>query len=158
MDIKLISNNIKFKYRVSCIIVNNNRILFTKYGDKYCLPGGYAEVGETSIEAVKREILEETELNINDIEYLGMIENFFTNIRNEYTHGIDIYYKTGISDEEAGSIDMNYVENDKCSDAIEALCSLGYPRAQILKIVTQLDTQNLNTQDIIRHALKFFAK
>ena len=113
MDIKLISNNIKFKYRVSCIIVNNNRILFTKYGDKYCLPGGYAEVGETSVEAVKREIYEETELNLDDIKYLGMIENFFTNIKGEYTHGIDIYYKTNIENKDANKIDMNRDENDK---------------------------------------------
>ncbi len=54
--------------------------------------------------------------------------------------------------------DESCVKNDECVDALEALCSLGYPRAQILKIIMEMDTQNLNTQDIIRHALKFFAK
>lgn len=114
MDIKLFSNGLKFKYRVAGIIVNNNKVLVNKYDkDRFCLPGGYVEVGETSLEAIKREIKEELQININDAEYIGIIENFFTNFKGDKTHGLEFYYKINVSDGEIKNIDMNYIENDK---------------------------------------------
>ena len=56
------------------------------------------------------------------------------------------------------SSDKNYVENDECADAIEALCSVGYQRAQILKIVMEMKTEGMKAQDIIKQVLKLFAK
>ncbi len=113
MDIRIKNNDLKFKYRVSCIIIHNDEVLLEKYGDKYCLPGGYVELGETSKEAVIREIKEETNFLLNDIIYIGIIENFFTNIRNDKTHEIDIYYKSNITEEEKSKIDLKKIENDK---------------------------------------------
>ena len=53
MDIKIKDENIKFKYRVSAIIETTNKVLIEKYNtDKYCLPGGYVSLGETSEEAL----------------------------------------------------------------------------------------------------------
>lgn len=116
MDIKIKNNELKFKYRVSGIIIKNDEVLLEKYGDNsFCLPGGYVEFGETSKEAVIRELKEETNITFNDVKYLGIIENFFTNIRNEKTHEIDIYYKTNITSEESNKIDLNLIENDKGS-------------------------------------------
>ncbi len=40
-----------------------------KWGDRWGIPGGKIERGETSIDAVRREILEETGLVIKDIEF-----------------------------------------------------------------------------------------
>lgn len=112
MDIKLISEDIKFKYRVSAIIINEGKILVDKYdNNRFCLPGGYVEVGETSLEALKREIFEEIQIKVTKAEYTGIIENFFTNYKGVQTHGLDFYYT--IYDEEATNIDMNYIEYDK---------------------------------------------
>lgn len=114
MDIRLFSGDIKFKYRVSAVIINNDKLLVNKYDEKrFCLPGGYAEVGESSLEAIKREVKEEVQLEIKDAKYIGLIENFFTNFRGDKTHGLDFYYIIKISNTEAEKIDMNYVENDK---------------------------------------------
>lgn len=52
----------------------------------------------------------------------------------------------------------NEVENNECTDAIEALCSLGYNRSDIIKIIMSMQIKNLSTQKIIKLALKSLAK
>ncbi|MCK4967537.1 MAG: NUDIX domain-containing protein [Candidatus Aenigmarchaeota archaeon] len=46
----------------------------TKFGGKYTIPGGHIEIGETMQEALKREIKEETNLEIKDIEFFMIQE------------------------------------------------------------------------------------
>lgn len=59
------------------------------YGVKHLLklPGGSVEKNESNIKAIKREILEETGYDIDDIQCIGFIEN----VRKEYVIHI-IYY------------------------------------------------------------------
>ena len=41
-----------------------------KWRGKYVVPGGHIELGETAVDAARREIKEETGLEIRDIEFL----------------------------------------------------------------------------------------
>ena len=41
-----------------------------KFGNRFTIPGGHIELGETAEEALRREIREETGLEIQDIEFL----------------------------------------------------------------------------------------
>jgi len=41
-----------------------------KWHDRYVVPGGHIELGETTEEALRREVKEETNLEIYDIEFL----------------------------------------------------------------------------------------
>ncbi len=54
-------------------IVDGDRLLLSKYSDgyyrKYALIAGYAEIGETIEECVKREVMEETGLKVKNIRY-----------------------------------------------------------------------------------------
>jgi len=63
---------------VSAVIINNNeQVLLCKSGkwnDKYVIPGGHIELGEKIEAALKREVMEETGLTINKIEFLGLQE------------------------------------------------------------------------------------
>ena len=115
MDIKIKNNDIKFKVRVSGIIIINNKLLVDKYNEtKYCLPGGYVELGETTEEGLKREIKEEVNIDINIDSFMGIMENFFYNRNNDYTQSMDFYYK--ISPKNINDINLNdyeYIENDK---------------------------------------------
>ena len=115
MDIKLIIDDYKFKVRVSGILIVNNKLLTTKYGvDKYCLPGGYVEIGETSSEAIKRELEEELQVEINVDKFLGIAENFFVNFKKEKTHGLEFYYLSSFKNKtDINFNDYELIENDK---------------------------------------------
>ena len=78
-DIEIVSNNIKFKYRVSGILLKNNKILVCKINNNefYCLPGGHVELLEDSQSAMLREFKEETLIDAKVEKLLFMTENFF---------------------------------------------------------------------------------
>src|SRR5881409_377988 len=66
---------------VGALIVNpEGKILLAKshkWFDKYTLPGGHIEVGETMEEAVKREVKEDVVLDVEVVEFLLMQEAIF---------------------------------------------------------------------------------
>jgi nucleoside triphosphatase len=45
-----------------------------KWKDKYCIPGGHIELGERVEDAVRREVKEETNLDIGDLEFVSLQE------------------------------------------------------------------------------------
>ncbi len=85
------------------IAVKNNKILviaghdYKKNEDFYRLIGGGIEFGETGIEALKREVKEEINAEINNIKYLGLVENIF-NYEGENMHEIVLAYKADFVD------------------------------------------------------------
>lgn len=115
MDIKILGDTHKFKVRVSGIVIINNKLLTTKYGEEsYCLPGGYVEIGENTEQGVIRELFEELQIKVKIDSLVGIIENFYTNFRNVKTHGIDFFYKVSPKDiSEINQNDYEFIENDK---------------------------------------------
>lgn len=64
---------------VAAIIKKEDKILITKrssgeFRNMWEFPGGKIEIGETKEEALIREIKEELELDINNLEYLTTVE------------------------------------------------------------------------------------
>jgi len=59
---------------VGILIFNPNGELFLvkthKWHDKYGMPGGHIELGESAVEAARREAKEETGLEIRDVDFL----------------------------------------------------------------------------------------
>ena len=104
MDIKIKTDDLKFKFRVSAVFIHDGKLLVDKYRteESYCLPGGYVNLGETSSEGMIREIKEETNLDFKVVKFMGIIENFFTNFDKDKTHEIA----------DLQNFDLNKIEND----------------------------------------------
>lgn len=58
--------------------------LLTSCLDTWSLPGGHLEYGETFEECAKREVAEETGLEIENVRFLTAIESFFTEEKRHY--------------------------------------------------------------------------
>ncbi len=65
------------------ILDSQGRLLLTrshKWRDRYVVPGGHVELGERLEEALRREVKEETGLDIRDIEFLMYQEFIFDDV------------------------------------------------------------------------------
>ncbi|MFV8314790.1 NUDIX domain-containing protein [Aerococcus urinaeequi] len=78
MDLTLNTDIGKLNIRVAAWIESRNNILVSKFPSGIIsLPGGRVKFSETTIEAIKREVLEETGEELYEIELFSIIENFF---------------------------------------------------------------------------------
>jgi nucleoside triphosphatase len=81
---------------VGAIIFNpEGKILLCKshkWENKYVIPGGHIELGEKMEDALKREIFEETGLNIYDIKLISLKESVYSDTFHEKKHFIFIDY------------------------------------------------------------------
>ena len=67
-------NNQK-KTQVSGYVFNkDNKLLIVKNGEKWTIPGGHYEKGDTELETLNRELMEEACVTLKEIKYLGAVE------------------------------------------------------------------------------------
>ena len=87
MEYEQISENVKMLWRenfklgkkrytqVSGYIFNDkNEMLIVRNKDTWTVPGGHPEKGETRIQTLKRELMEEGYVTLKNIHYLGSVE------------------------------------------------------------------------------------
>jgi len=113
-SIRMKNEDFYFKFRAAGLILKNNKVLIVKMdnNDYYCLPGGYVELGETTEEAVKRELKEEFGQEVKIIKYLGMVENYFIKKNLRKIHEIACYFLLDLVDENLLLEDKILFEND----------------------------------------------
>lgn len=100
MDITVNVDDYKLNVRAGGIIIHNNKILAHRNinEDHYALIGGRVQIGEKSSDTIKREILEEMGKEIEILEYISTVENFFEAKGLKY-HEIMFIYKLEFVDE-----------------------------------------------------------
>jgi ADP-ribose pyrophosphatase YjhB (NUDIX family) len=66
------------------VIDRHSRFLMVESDNIWKLPGGFIELGESAEEACRREILEETGINIGNLQLIGIFsgKNYFTKLPN----------------------------------------------------------------------------
>ena len=91
--ISFTKENQRFNFRVAGIAIANNRVLLHRL-DKdnfWTFPGGRVELGETSQEALIRELKEELNADVEIVRLLWLVEDFFEYNFQQY-HEIAFYY------------------------------------------------------------------
>lgn len=103
--------------RVKVLLVNSNNDVLLGYSyNNYQFPGGHVEDNETLVQAVNREILEETgiELNITNIEPFACAIGYYKDWPAEgKNRKIEIYYYEVKTDEKPNLENTEYTENEK---------------------------------------------
>ena len=75
----MVEDGCKLNVRVTGVFIRDGKILLNDCsGIHYALPGGRVKMDEDSKEALKREVKEEMDENIQNISFMGIFENFFT--------------------------------------------------------------------------------
>lgn len=73
----------RFRKTATAIIINDNKILLFRRDniptiaepDRWQLPGGHLEDGETPVEALRRELVEEVSYSPKNIQFIGSLKN-----------------------------------------------------------------------------------
>ena len=89
--------NIKYpKIVVGALIYNSKKEIFVarskKWKDKWVIPGGHLEWGEKLEDCVKREVFEETGINVNVVELINVQESILANEYTKQSHMIFLDY------------------------------------------------------------------
>lgn len=103
-----LENDFRLNIRTSGVIFHGTKVLLHKNPnhDHYALFGGRIKIGESSIEALKREVKEEMGKEIELIKSVGVIENFFDANEKKY-HEILFINQVEFEDQEDKKIDYN---------------------------------------------------
>lgn len=101
MDLTLKTEMGLFNHRVAAVIVHNNKLLAQKNvkTNEYYLPGGRINYGESSEEAIIREMQEELGVDITDYRTLWINECFFVDSGTRF-HEVGIYYLVNLKNTE----------------------------------------------------------
>jgi len=88
------------------VLIENDKLLFIQpnWDDKFCLPGGGINLGETPVEALKREFLEETgyEVEVNGQPIYLDSQLFGSYDVNKFFQRINIYYEVKLTSQKQG--------------------------------------------------------
>ena len=104
-DICFTKENSWFRYRTGAFILKDDKMLFvkSKFDGYFYMIGGGVSLGETSVDCIEREILEETGINAK-VERLAVVtENFFKGkggiLEGLDCHTIEFYYLVKVIDD-----------------------------------------------------------
>lgn len=116
IDISIKTNDRRFKYRVNGIMIHDNKILLlrsVKNLNSYCLPGGHVEFGENTINAMAREMFEETKVKVSINSLFSIAEGFFVDKNGIKNHEISFYYIVTPEDNNINYSNFSLQELDK---------------------------------------------
>ena len=121
VDVKFKEKEYSFHYRVVGVIVKDDKYLVQNIcgKDYYVLPGGHVRIGESSDDALIREVREELEIDIlkKDFRLFCYHENIYEK-DNRVEHWIEQYY---IINAKLEKDSWSFVEND-----IDGIKTLNY--------------------------------
>jgi len=79
---------------------------FAAGGFEWQLPGGWINPGESTQQAARREVSEETGLRLQELQFVGVTNNVFS----PRNHSLSLYFEAECADAES----LQLAESDKC--------------------------------------------
>lgn len=112
-EVKFKTNEYNYYNRAVGIIKFQNKFLIMNVDEApyYHIPGGHIEIGETSYDAVVREIKEELNYSVKSAKLFCVQENFYKK-KEILQHGVEFYYLIEVK-ENIIAEDKNIVEMDR---------------------------------------------
>lgn len=82
-----------FRPAVYGVLIRDDMVLLMPLKDKFWFPGGGIEIGENHLDALQREVMEETGMTIRPIKLLNVYSSMYTSYKHiKNHHCIQIYY------------------------------------------------------------------
>ena len=105
-------SKLAFRPAVYGVIIEDGKVLLSKQWDGYDFPGGGIEIGESIVDALKREVKEETGLEVEEGKILACENSFFKyRFEDKCVQSILIYY---VCKRTGGELTTeNFDENEK---------------------------------------------
>ncbi|MFZ5438160.1 MAG: NUDIX domain-containing protein [Patescibacteria group bacterium] len=104
-------DQLTFRPAVYGVIIQDHKVLLSKQWDGYDFPGGGIELGENTIEALKREVKEETGLEVEVKEVIFADNSFFKlPFKEKFVHSIHLYYECEVT---GGEISIDYLDENE---------------------------------------------
>jgi 8-oxo-dGTP pyrophosphatase MutT (NUDIX family) len=96
-DVSFRVGSYRFNYRIAAIIEHNGRYLLSTVSGLgfWFLSGGRVKAGESSLDAMGRELREELGIDIPVMQLVWTVENFFT-LDGEDFHEVSFYFKVSL--------------------------------------------------------------
>ena len=115
MDVTFQTDVGRFNYRVAGVLIHENRLLVMtdERSPYYYLPGGRVSMNEESTMAIKREIKEELDVEVEATQLLLIVENFFVEQQSqEQFHEIGMYYLLQLTEEDILKRGQEFIMNE----------------------------------------------
>ena len=149
MNITIVNGENKFNFRVAILIENKGRFLLETAGEFWNMIGGRVQFGESSLEAAKRELKEELNIEVDYLTFINVSEIFFEWMGKKQQEVLFVY-KVILSDEYA----ITSKDKFKCLDTNEMF--EWHNKKNIEKLVCKPDIikKLIFQNDIISHQIE----
>lgn len=106
------NGDIKFNFRVAVLIEHKDKVLLETSGEFWNMIGGRVHFGDSTLEAAKRELKEELNVDIANLKLINVSENFFPWMGSNQQELLFVY--RAVVD---NSYEFTKKEKIKCADA-----------------------------------------
>lgn len=137
VDVNFSVDSLRFNFRVAAFVCYKDNILLSHTDDEldiWNMPGGRVKLGESTLEAIKRELDEELDLIDVNPKLIVVYENFF-NWLDKYVQELDYIYKIDVDEKQFKRLE-NFLVKDSTNN--ERTCWFNKSQLKDIKCLPEI--------------------